>query len=292
MLSEQPAVPGGDGARHCAVLGHPVAHSLSPLLHRTAYATLGLDWTYDAHDVTEQALPGFLAGLDASWRGLSLTMPLKRVVLDLMDDVDATTRLVGAANTVLLAPGHRHGANTDVAGLVATLAAAGVRTGTGHAVVVGGGATAASALAALARLDVGTVELRVREPDRAAPTMAVAARLGLDVDTVGLDAPWPAPPRPRPVISTVPSAVAAAVLPDAVRAGTAVTDAVYDPWPSPLLQRADRLGSTTATGIDLLVHQAVEQVRLMTGSQVPPWPLLTVGLDAVRRRAGKHPPPG
>ncbi len=268
------------------MLGHPVAHSLSPLLHRTAYAALGLDWTYDAHDVTEEALPAFLAGLDPSWRGLSLTMPLKRAALALVDDLDATARAVGAVYTVLLGPGHRHGANTDVGGLVATLRAGGVGTGTRQAVVVGGGATAASALAALARLDVASVELRVRDPEGAGETVAVAARLGVDVSVVALDAPWPAYPQARPVVSTVPSAVAAAVLPDALLTGTVVADARYDPWPSPLLQRADRLGSPTVTGIDLLVHQAVGQVRLMTGSEVDPGPLLAVALDAMRRRAG------
>jgi shikimate dehydrogenase len=279
----------GTGARRCAVLGHPVAHSLSPLLHRTAYAALGLDWTYDAYDVTEEALPAFLAGLDPSWRGLSLTMPLKRAVLPLVDDLDATARAVGAANTVLLDPGHRYGANTDVSGLVATLRGGGVGTGTRQAVVLGGGATAASALAALARLDVASVELRVRDPARAGETAAVAATLGLDVSVVALDAGWPAYPQARPVVSTVPSAVAAAVLPDALLSGAVVIDARYDPWPSPLLQRAARLGSPTVTGIDLLVHQAVGQVQLMTGSEVAPGPLLAVALDAVQQRAGPRP---
>src|SRR5688572_3169567 len=75
------ASPRMSGSRRAGVLGHPIAHSLSPLLHRAAYGELGLDWEYDAHDVTEDGLPAFLAGVDDDWAGLSLTMPLKVAVL-------------------------------------------------------------------------------------------------------------------------------------------------------------------------------------------------------------------
>ncbi len=278
------------GARRCAVLGHPVGHSLSPVLHRTAYAVLGLDWTYEAHDVTEEALPGFLAGLDDSWRGLSLTMPLKRSVLPLLDDLDAAARAVGAANTVLLDADGWHGANTDVAGLVAALVAAGGPDGTATATVVGGGATAASALAALASLGVREVVLRVRVPDRAAETLAVGTRLGVDVRVSGMDDPWPE--GPHLVVSTIPSPVAARVLPSSGLGGGLVADVVYDPWPSPLLEHAGRAGARTVTGLDLLAHQAVEQVRLMTGRGVAPAPLLAAGLAELVRRAGAPPADG
>ena len=89
----------------CAVLGRPIAHSLSPAMHRAAYARLELDWTYDACEVGEQDLPAFVAGLDDSWRGLSLTMPLKRAVLPLLDEVSPVASQVGAANTVVLERG-------------------------------------------------------------------------------------------------------------------------------------------------------------------------------------------
>lgn len=112
--------------RRAAVLGHPVAHSLSPLLHRAAYQALGLaGWTYGLQDVTEEQLPGVVRDLDASWAGLSLTMPLKQVVLPLLDHVDPLAEVVGAVNTVVVQGGGTApvlvGANTDVAGIVAAL---------------------------------------------------------------------------------------------------------------------------------------------------------------------------
>jgi shikimate dehydrogenase len=288
------AAAGGSAAgNRCAVLGHPVGHSLSPVLHRVAYAQLGLDWTYTAHDVTAERLAGFVEQLDDSWRGLSLTMPLKRAVLPLLDDMDPTVLSVGAANTVLLAPGHRYGANTDVGGLVTALREAGLWQGAAHAVVVGGGATAASALASLSVLAVGSVELRVRDVARAGETLRTGRRLGLDVRALTFDEPWPGRPEVGVVVSTVPSAVAASLLPDAVLSAAAVVaDARYDPWPSLLLRRAESIGTATTTGVDLLVHQAVGQIRLMTGRPVDPGPLRTAALQMVGRRADPDHHPG
>jgi len=104
--------------RRCAVLGSPIAHSLSPVLHRAAYDALGLDWSYDAVEVSEDGLPGFLDGLDGSWRGLSLTMPLKRTVVPLLDEMSARAAQARAANTVVLDAGRRVGHNTDIPGAV------------------------------------------------------------------------------------------------------------------------------------------------------------------------------
>src|SRR5262249_50853763 len=135
-------------AVRCAVLGDPVEHSLSPALHRAAYAALGLDWTYDAVRVAAGGLRDFVSGLDESWRGLSLTMPLKREAVPLLTSQDEWTRVSGAANTVLLdSDGGRHGLNTDVPGALAAVNQA--VPGHAHsAVVLGGGATAASVLLA------------------------------------------------------------------------------------------------------------------------------------------------
>src|SRR4029453_14406564 len=148
-----------DGQRRAAVLGSPIAHSLSPLLHRAAYAELGLDWRYDAIDVDAAGLPGFLAGLDERWVGLSLTMPLKRAVLPLCARLGSMAAAVGAANTVLWSVDRaRIAENTDVPGLVAALGSAGMSAAPQRVVVLGGGATAASALAAVAQL--GSVPAR------------------------------------------------------------------------------------------------------------------------------------
>src|SRR6476661_4544245 len=160
----------------CGVLGDPVAHSLSPVLHRAGYAAVGLDWQYDAHRVASDGLPGFLAGLDATWRGLSLTMPLKRTVLDLAPSATERARLAGAANTVLLEDGAIVQVdNTDLPGAVAAVRErwdGPVTAGT----VLGGGATAASTGLALVELGARTVTLMVRSPERAAEAVAAISR--------------------------------------------------------------------------------------------------------------------
>src|SRR3954452_17646987 len=109
----------------CAVLGSPIAHSLSPALHRAAYAELGLDWSYDAIEVDSAGLEAFVAGLGADWRGLSLTMPLKRTVMPLLDEAEAWAEASGAANTVVLDEGRLLGHNTDIPGAVAALVESG-----------------------------------------------------------------------------------------------------------------------------------------------------------------------
>ncbi|MGH3613741.1 MAG: shikimate dehydrogenase, partial [Pseudonocardia sp.] len=124
--------------RRAAVLGSPIAHSLSPVLHHAAYAALGLDgWNYGAHECDESGLGGFVAGLGPEWAGLSLTMPLKRVALEVADQVSALAAATGAANTLVAGPGGWVADNTDVAGIVGALRDAGV-TGGGRD---GGGVT-------------------------------------------------------------------------------------------------------------------------------------------------------
>src|SRR3954453_12117135 len=157
--------------RRCAVLGSPIGHSLSPVLHRAAYAAEGLDWSYEAIEVTEEGLPAFLDDLDGSWRGLSLTMPLKRAVVPLLDSLSGRAAQAGAVNTVLFDGGARVGHNTDIPGAAAALTErwdGPLRT----AVVVGGGATAASVLLALADLGCERATILVRDPGRAEDTVA------------------------------------------------------------------------------------------------------------------------
>ncbi|SCE23784.1 shikimate dehydrogenase [Streptomyces sp. Termitarium-T10T-6] len=173
-----------DIRRRAAVLGSPIAHSLSPVLHRAAYADLGLaDWSYDRFEVDEAALPGFVEGLDASWAGLSLTMPLKRAIIPLLDEVSATAASVEAVNTVVFTEdGRRIGDNTDIPGMVAALRERGVDK-VESAAVLGAGATASSALAALAVVCAGPVTAYVRSPERAAEMRGWGERLGVDVIT-------------------------------------------------------------------------------------------------------------
>lgn len=263
-MAGQPLTGVGGAHRRAAVLGHPIAHSLSPTLHRTAYARLGLDWSYEAIDVDEPGLPAFLASLDESWAGLSLTMPLKRAVLPLLDEASDLVRLTGAANTVVLGPdGRRSGHNTDVPGIVATLRAIDARPG--PALIIGAGATAASALAALAELGCTRVLLASRRPASAAALAPLATALGVSLDITG----WPTVLAGRAeagiVVCTVP-ADASARLVGAVPADPgALLDVAYDPWPPPLVAAWSRAGGRAVAGDEMLLHQAAAQVQLMTG---------------------------
>lgn len=235
-------------------------------MHRAAYADLGLDWRYDAYEVDEAALPAFVAELDASWRGLSLTMPLKRAVLPLLDEVSDTVRETGAANTIVIDDGRLTGDNTDVPGFVAALAERGV-TMVASAVIVGAGATAESMVVALRRIGLMSLQLLVRDPGRAEGLRERAATAGVAVTVTRLDDAATVG-GPDLAVSTVPAA-AVVKHAEALAGATAVFDAIYDPWPTPLAETARARGRAVATGVDLLAHQAVRQISLMTGREVP-----------------------
>jgi shikimate dehydrogenase len=297
-----PAAGGGDAAvvARAAVLGSPIAHSLSPVLHRAGYRELGMPgWSYEAIACSERDLAGFLDSLSSEWAGLSLTMPLKRVVLPLLDETEPLALDVGAANTVLLRDGRRHGFNTDVPGLVTALQAGGVSSGQ-DALILGGGATAAAALAALRELGAEDVAVAVRSVARAEPLRAVAARIGLDVRVlelgdwfgggVGVElgrgaaelskAAW------RLLISTIPAAGAAAVA-DHIASGAIRADVIfdvgYDPWPTPVAEAAVA-GVRVISGYELLLRQAVGQFELMTGERAPVAAMRAAGLAELDRR--------
>lgn len=274
---------------NCAVAGFPASHSLSPVIHREAYRLLGLDgWRYGVADLPPEEYVGFVESRDASWRGLSVTMPHKEATA-LLGEPDADVALTGVANTLVWHDGGRRAChNTDIAGFVAALA--GSSWTPSAATVLGAGATARSALAALARLGCATVEVKARSRDKAeqfvdwaaealGPASAVRVRVG----------EWLAPQDDPAalVVSTLPHA-AAAPLAESLRfaAGAMVFDVSYDPWPTPLAAAALARGIPVLDGIDLLVHQAVEQVRLMTGHTTDAAPLLSAARAELTRRAG------
>jgi shikimate dehydrogenase len=293
-----------------AVLGSPIAHSLSPVLHRAAYAAAGLDgWTYAAVECDEAGLPALIGGCGPDWAGLSLTMPLKRAVLPLLDHVDPLAADVGGANTVVFAAGGRLGYNTDVAGMVAALAEAGLVeadstgadparakpaaadpagpgwAGPGSAVILGAGATACSALAALRAVGLRTVTVAVRDESRAGALRSVAQRLGVRVQLRSLAAPAPATDL---LISTVPAGAADSYA-ERICSGpvpAAVFDVVYAPWPTPLARVAAAAGATVIGGFELLVQQAAGQFELMTGRHPAPVAAMrAAGLAELDRRA-------
>ncbi len=279
--------PGGSPPRgyRAAVLGSPIAHSLSPALHTAAYAALGLDgWTYDAIECDEAALPGVIASCDGSWAGLSLTMPLKRAVLPLLDRTEPLAADVGAVNTVVFAKGRRHGYNTDVPGMVTALAKARVSSPS-SATILGGGATACTALAALRAVGLAKAVVQVRDQARVGGLLAAARRLDVTVELCPLGS------EVRDgdlLISTVPAGAADfyAERSWAQRSRPSVVlDVVYHPWPTPLAQAASQWGVITVSGFDLLLHQAALQVELMTGFVPAPLaPMSVAGQAELARR--------
>ncbi|WP_051835557.1 shikimate dehydrogenase [Streptomyces sp. NRRL S-481] len=243
---------------------------LSPRLHTAAYRALGLtDWSYDRFEIDEEALPGFLAGLGPEWAGLSLTMPLKRAVIPLLDEITGTAASVEAVNTVVFQPdGRLVGDNTDIPGLVAALHERGVEK-VESAAILGAGATASSALAALARICTGEVAVYVRSERRAAEMRQWGERLGVRVRP----AEWTDAARAFEaplVVSTTPAGGTDALAEQVpARVGT-LFDVLYEPWPTPLAAAWAERGGQVLSGLDLLVHQAVFQFRQFTGDPRSP----------------------
>jgi shikimate dehydrogenase len=215
-------------------------------------------------------------------------MPLKRAVLPLLDHIEPLAAEVGAANTVIFAAGHRHGHNTDVPGLLAALADQGVTRAslppTPTAVILGAGATACSALAALRALGITQATVAARDPARATDLLATADRLRIKVTLT----PFDAPRDPLDLlISTVPAG-AADPCAQQIAARTlrprSVVDIVYHPLAPPLAPAARQGGAAVADGFDLLLHQAAGQFQLMTGKPAPLGPMRAAGLAALGQR--------
>lgn len=248
--------------RRLAVLGSPIAHSKSPALHRAAYARLGLDWEYSAIEMDGARLAHFVDGRDESWRGLSLTMPLKQDVLPLLEHVDELARLTGAANTVLFDDdGVRRGFNTDVGGIVRTLREVGIDR-VGQGVLVGGGATAASALAAMAELGAVRADVLVRRPDAVPHLISLGAALGVVVVPAPIAALGDAVHADL-VVSTVPGGAELGVAASEVlMRRAALLDVAYSPWPTTLAAQWYAAGGTVVHGLGMLLHQALLQVRV------------------------------
>lgn len=256
----------------CAVLGDPVEHSLSPVLHQAAYAELEMsDWSYTSTRVQAGGLAKYVADLGGDWppsrwRGLSVTMPLKREAYELARSMSPRARLAGAVNTLVRSSHGWVGDNTDLPGAVAAIRE---RAGEGFSctsgAILGAGATAASTGLALAELGASRITLLARNPGAAGETIEMISRhrskpvvsvLPLDSAADGVDV----------VVSTVPAKAQTPELIDRWASTPVVFDVVYDPWPSPLLSVTP---GVAVSGLDLLVHQAVLQFELFTGRTAP-----------------------
>lgn len=271
----------------CAVLGDPVEHSLSPALHRAAYAELGLSgWRYDPVRVLGGTLPEFLDGLGPQWRGLSLTMPLKRELLALADErgweVSSRARSAGGANTLVREGGGWRGDNTDLPGAVAAVRER-YDGPVERVLVLGGGATAASIGLALCDLGARDVTLLVRSAARAEETRRTVAAHASAPQVRALELGTDEAPPADVLVSTVPADAQDPGLLAACGAAL-LFEAVYDPWPTPLAAAALDSGVALVSGLDLLVHQAALQVEQFTGHAVAVDVLRSAGEAALAAR--------
>ncbi len=261
-----------------AVIGSPIAHSLSPVIHRAAWEQLGIDgWEYRRAEVTEESLPTFIGQLDESFRGLSVTMPCKQAVMPLLDAIDPLASAVEAVNTVVPSAGMLAGFNTDVTGIASAIRRACSRSGIpvpSSALVLGARATASSALAALGELGITTTTVAARRFGGPGSVISAASRLGVSVEQVmwsDVSAVASAAARADVLISTLPAGVADPIASRlAPREGQILLDVIYSPRDTALRTTFEKAGGVVAEGTDMLVYQGAAQVQLMTGRSPDP----------------------
>ncbi|WP_462186054.1 shikimate dehydrogenase [Frankia sp. CcWB2] len=278
-----------------AVLGAPVGHSLSPVLHAAAYARLGLAVTYTAVHCDETGLAAILTRVrtDPDWVGLSLTMPLKTVALDLLDEVDATAAVIGAVNTVVVGPaGRLRGYNTDVDGISMALRRVMRGAVPCQPLVLGAGGTARAAVAAVAAAGCTRLGVVARRPAAVAEVTEIGSRLGVEVTAL----PWDLlaaglPAGPDLVISTTPAGATDGLATRPWSPACQLVELLYHPWPTALAAAAYRPGARVAGGLEILAAQAVGQVEHFTGQVVPASVLLAAGQAALDERAQADRPP-
>lgn len=274
----KPGVQGRVNACRLAVWGDPIAHSKSPQLHAAAYRELGLAWEYSRRQVSAAAFAETLGSLDDSWRGLSVTMPLKEGAFLAASTRDRHAELTGAVNTLLLGE-QLAGFNTDVGGIIDALAEAGT-TAIESVRILGAGATAASALVATAEIGASFAEVRARRPEQAAGLVKLGEQVGVRVSVSSMDASAAAVDL---TVATLPSGT---VLPTEIArvlavAGGALFDAAYAPWPSALA--AAWTQAPTISGLGMLLHQAVRQIRIFRdGDPASPLPNEAAVIAAMR----------
>jgi shikimate dehydrogenase len=263
-------------SRKAAVLGSPVAHSRSPQLHLAAYRALGLeDWTYERIECSATELPALVGGFGPEWVGVSVTMPGKFAALQFAAERTPRAELVGSANTLVQTETGWRADNTDVDGVMGAL---GTATGIGgqersdrgigigdKAAVLGSGGTAPAAVVGLVELGITDLSIVARNPEKARPLVALGRRLGIEARWTALGTPIVGV---DVVVSTLPAEVAAQYA-ATVRGVPLLLDAIYDPWPTPLVQSVAAAGGRVVSGLQMLLHQAFAQVEQFTGQPAP-----------------------
>ncbi|AWV47401.1 shikimate 5-dehydrogenase [Mycobacterium leprae Kyoto-2] len=257
------------GPRKAGIIGSPIAHSRSPHLHLAAYRALRLhDWTYERIECDAEELPTVVSGFGPQWVGVSVTMPGKFAALRFADEHTARASLVGSANTLLRTQRGWRADNTDIDGVAGALAAIGPLAG--RALVCGSGGTAPAAVMGLAELGVTDITVLARNPDKASRLVDLGVQVGVATRLCGLDSGGLADEvkAAEVLVSTVPADVAARYV-DVFATVPVLLDAIYDPWPTPLVAAVSAAGGRVISGLQMLLHQAFAQVEQFTGMPAP-----------------------
>lgn len=248
-----------------AVLGKPVAHSLSPILHNSGYQAQGLEHTYERHEVDEAGLADFVAKVSDEWMGLSLTMPLKVAAFDVAEVLTPLVEISGSINTLVL--GEQIVAyNTDIYGIVQACLEAGL-SDVQSCTIIGSGATARSAIVAARELGFSRIELIARNPQAIAQCDAISSELGITFIAVDpSESQWQGSDL---VVNTTPAGVADSLLTPTEKVSGLLLDVVYHPWPTKIAADWQSAGGLICPGYLMLLHQAIAQYELFTGESAP-----------------------
>lgn len=266
---------------HAAVLGQPISHSLSPVLHNAGYIALGLDHDYVAIEMSEPELAQFVDELNDEWMGVSLTMPLKVAALQIAEHVAPVAQLTGSVNTLVNARS-LVGYNTDVYGIVQAITETGVEKAQ-TCTILGSGATARSAIAASYEMGIHSISLLGRNSQAIAQCDAIAHELGITFTAISAqESHWL---ESDVVINTTPKGVADEYIPAVTQVNGVLLDVVYDPWPTKLALAWEQAGGTTCPGYLMLLHQACAQFELFTGHPAPITAMRTALMKEIAQRS-------
>lgn len=258
--------------RLAGVLGHPVKHSLSPVLHNAAFAEVGLDWAYVAFDVPDGACPAAVAGARAlGLQGLSVTMPHKRSAALACDELSVTATALGVVNTIVRRRDRLVGEATDGPGFLASLRAAGHDPAQRTCLVLGAGGAARAVVHALAGAGGARIGVVARRPEAAREVAALAGKVGAVATAVDVDSADLIVNATSVGMAGTPGedGLPMGLGPGDFRPGHVVADLVYNPRRTPLLSAAEAAGATPIDGLGMLVHQAALAFELWTGIQAP-----------------------
>ena len=254
-------------SKYAVVAGSPIEHSLSPLIHKAGYEALKMDWNYKKIELSTSTLSDYVKNRDENLIGMSLTMPLKEVSLEVADSVTELAKRANSANTLLFRDNKVFAGNTDIYGIVAALKT-NKSLDISNPSIIGSGATARSAIAALSQLGAKKVILCSRNETTLIELAKVAKDFGLESTEVAWKDIYKAMAAST-VISTLPSGAMDSFAAMGPEIPGSLLDVTYSPWPSKIALEWILRRGFVVSGLEMLLHQAVRQFELMTGKKAP-----------------------